>query len=224
MTRRTNSAPISTGPRPHGRFRYRSFVAVAAGACWTIGIALVATQADSDPVGAGYDAANRALTVALVMLVAFAWLLRSSPPAGSRTGAAAFGIGTVLLLVGNLLEFWAVLVTDLNTEKTALRLGEEHSFWGSVAGWMVFLVGLLVLVAAAAILVRALGGLHGWLQLVLAVVGLSATALWAASPLLAAVAALALAAWLLLLDRLGEADAEKGRAQETAWAVERRPN
>lgn len=46
----------------------------------TIGIALVSTQADIDPVGAGYDAANRALTMALVLLVAFAWLLRSSPP------------------------------------------------------------------------------------------------------------------------------------------------
>jgi hypothetical protein len=194
------SFPTSADARPRERFRYTSLVAVAAGACWTIGIVLVSTRADSDPVGAGYDAANRALTPALVLLVALAWLLRSSPPAGSRSGAAAFGIGALLLLAGNVLEFWAVLASDLHTEKTAARMGEQDAFWGSLLGWMVFLLGTLVLVAAAVIMVRAVGGLLGWLQLVLAVVGLSATALWAVSPLLAAAAALALAAWLLVLD------------------------
>jgi len=212
MTRRTDSAPTSSAAfGPPRRPRYRSFVAVAAGACWTIGVALVATQARTDPVGAGYDAANRALTPSLVLLVLFAWLLRSALPGRSRAGAATFRVGAVLLLAGNLLEFWLVLLTDLNTEKTAARLGEDDAFWGSSAGWMVFLLGVVVLVAAAVVLARAVGGRQGLVQVVLAVVGLSATALWAVSPLLAAAAALALAAWLLVLDRVGQEAAEPGR-------------
>jgi hypothetical protein len=207
MTPQTDSASSAT-LAPRGRPRYRTFVAVAAGACWTIGVALVATQADTDPVGAGYDAANRALTPALVLLVIFAWLLRSAPPGGSRAGAAAFRVGAVLLLAGNLLEFWLVLLTDLNTEKTAARLGEDDTFWGSAAGWLVFLAGVVVLVATAIVFARAIGGRQGVLQVGLAIVGLAATALWAVSPLLAAAAALALAAWLLVLDRLGQGTAE----------------
>jgi len=170
---------------------------VATGALWTVGVTLVATQAVSDPVGAGYDAANRALTLPLLLLVVYAVLLRSSPPGGSRKGSVALVVGSALLLTGNVLEFWLVLFSDLNTEKTAVRLGEPEAFWGSLAGWVVFVLGMLVTVAAAAILGRAVGGRRGWSLVVLAIVGLSATGLWAVSPLLAGTAGLALAGWLI---------------------------
>ncbi len=170
---------------------------MATGALWTIGVTLVATQAVGDPVGAGYDAANRFLTLSLALLVGFAALLPSSPPGGSKKGPTALVVGSVLLLAGNVLEFWMVLLTDLHTEKTAERLGETDAFWGSPAGWMVFVLGMLVTIAAAAMMGRAIGGLRGGVLVVLAIVGLSATGLWAVSPLLAGAAGLALAGWLI---------------------------
>jgi hypothetical protein len=62
---------------------------------------------------------------------------------------------------------------------------------------MVFVLGMLVTIAAAAMLGRAVGGLRGGVLVVLAIVGLSATGLWAVSPLSAGAAGLALAAWLI---------------------------
>ncbi|MDZ5621611.1 hypothetical protein [Nocardioides bizhenqiangii] len=174
-----------------------SVLAVAVGALWVVGVTLVATQAGSDPVGAGYDAANRALTLPLLLLVGYAVLLRTSPPGASRKGPVVLVVGSVLLLAGNVLEFWMVLLSGLHTEKSAARLGEPEAFWGSFAGWMVFVLGMLVTVAAAAMLGRAIGGLRGWILVVLAIVGLSATGLWAVSPLLAGAAGLALAGWLI---------------------------
>jgi len=193
-----------TSHRPGGRtapvvrtYRTLLALAVATGASWTVGVTLVATQADSDPVGAGYDAANRALTLALLLLVGYAAALRTSPPGGSSRGAAALVVGSTLLLVGNVLEFWVVLFSGLHTEKTATRLGEPEVFWGSPAGWWVFVLGMLVTIAAAVVLGRAVGGLRGGVLVALAVVGLSATGLWAVSPLLAGAAGLAFAAWLI---------------------------
>ena len=180
-------------------YRLLSALAATTGALWTIAITLIATQADTDPVGAGYDAANRVLTLPLILLVGYSGLLRRVPPGGSRRGVLAMLLGSVLLLAGNVLEFWVVLLTDLHTEKTALRLGEMQAFWGSPVGWMMFLAGVLVTVVAAGVMARAVGGLRGGVMIALAVVGLAATALWAVSPLLAGAAALAFAGWLIML-------------------------
>lgn len=174
-----------------------SALAVGTGSLWTVGVTLVATQAVSDPVGAGYDAANRALTLPLLLLVGYAVLLRTAPPGGSRKGSVALVTGAVLLLMGNVLEFWLVLLSDLHTEKNAARLGESEAFWGSLAGWIVFVLGMLVTIAAAAVLGRAVGGFRGGTLVVLALVGLSSTGLWAVSPLLAGAAGLAFAGWLI---------------------------
>ncbi len=62
---------------------------------------------------------------------------------------------------------------------------------------MVFVLGMLVTVAAAVMLGRAAGELRGGILVVLAIVGLSATGLWAVSPLLAGAAGLALGGWLI---------------------------
>jgi hypothetical protein len=188
-----DATPASDAP-PGGSL---SVLAVATGALWTLGVTLVATQAGSDPVGAGYDAANRVLTIPLLLLVGFAWLLRATSPPRYLKGTVTLVAGSVLLLAGNVLEFWAVLLTDLNTEKTAARLGEPEAFWGSPAGWFVFLLGIVVTVVAAAMLGLAVGGVRGWILVALAVVGLLATALWAVSPLLTGAAGLALAGWLI---------------------------
>jgi len=198
MTETSRHPAPGTAPASRTRsYRTLSLLAVATGALWTVGVTLVATQAVGDPVGAGYDAANRFLTLSLALLVGSAALLTSSPPGGSKKGPTALVVGSVLLLAGNVLEFWMVLLTDLHTEKTAERLGETDAFWGSPAGWMVFVLGMLVTIAAAAMLGRAVGGLRGGVLVVLAIVGLAATGLWAVSPLLAGAAGLALAGWLI---------------------------
>ena len=184
----------SSRARPN---RALSALAVATGALWTLGVTLVATQAGSDPVGAGYDAANRALTLPLLLLVGYAALLRTSPPAGNSKGPLVLLVGSFLLLAGNVLEFWMVLLSDLHTEKTAARLGDSEAFWGSLAGWMVFVAGMLLTLAAAVMLGRAVDGRRGVALVVLAIVGLAATGLWAVSPLLAGAAGLALAGWLI---------------------------
>ena len=55
----TKSLPNQTSAAHVPSYRLLSALAIATGALWTVGITLIATQADTDPVGAGYDAANR---------------------------------------------------------------------------------------------------------------------------------------------------------------------
>lgn len=181
--------------------RVVSALAVATGALWTVGVTLVATQAVSDPVGAGYDAANRVLTLPLLLLVVHVTVHLRQAPAKGRRGSLALMAGSALLFAGNVLEFWLVLLSGQHTEKTANRLGEPEAFWGSPAGWVLFVLGMLVTITAAVMLGRAIGGRRGWLLVVLAVVGLTSTALWAVSPLLAGAAGLAFAGWLIGLAR-----------------------
>jgi hypothetical protein len=62
---------------------------------------------------------------------------------------------------------------------------------------VLFVVGMLATIAAAVMLGRAIGGPRGWMLVVLALVGLISTALWAVSPLLAGAAGLAFGGWLV---------------------------
>lgn len=205
----TKSFPAGTTAAHVPTFRLLSVLAVTTGALWTVGVTLIATQAITDPVGAWYDAANRVLTLPLLLLVCYTSVLRRVPPGGSRKGVLAMAVGAALLLAGNVLEFWMVLLSDLHTDKTAQRLGEAEVFWGSNVGWILFLVGLLATVLAAGVMARASGGLRGAVMFTLAIVGQSATALWAVSPLLAGAAALAFAGWLILLSSPGSSNVSR---------------
>ena len=62
MTASTSSTPASDASASAASST--ATTAVAAGTSWVLGVTLVATQADTDPVGAGYDDANRVVTVA----------------------------------------------------------------------------------------------------------------------------------------------------------------
>jgi hypothetical protein len=173
-------------------------LAVVTGVVWTVVVALVGTQADSDPVGTHYDGANRVFTLALLLLVSFAALLRRSADARHRMGSTLLTAGAGLLLAGNVLEFWGVLFSDRHNDKTAARLGEDQIFWGSTAGWGLFVVGLLLFFAAVVALSRAAGLRRGLPMAVLAVLGIVSTALWAVSPLAAAAAGVVFGVWLIL--------------------------
>lgn len=174
-------------------------LAVATGVAWTVGVTLVATQADTDPVGAGYDAANRGLTATLLLLPVLLLRVRRRHTGAMRRATTVLVVGTVLLLAGNVLEFWGVLLGDLETQKTAVRLGLEKAYWGSVAGWAVFAAGLLTTIGGLVLQVRAAGPRRALLPMFAAVVGLAATGLWAVSPVPAAVASLGLGLWAVWL-------------------------
>ena len=177
-------------------------LAVLAGLAWTIGVAAIGTQANSDPVGAHYDTANRFFTIALLLILAFAIRVRRQLP---ELGGVTLICTAVAWLVGNVLEFWAVLATDLHTEKTADRLGESEAWWGSPVGWLIFMVGFITALIAAVSLAASQRSMVAWATVPLAVLGTAATALWAVSPLAAAAAGLGLGLWLIWVSTLERA-------------------
>lgn len=186
-------------------------LAVLAGLAWTIGVAAIGTQANSDPVGVHYDTMNRFFTIALLLILAFAIRVRPQLP---TLGGMALISTAVAWLAGNVLEFWAVLTTDLHTEKTADRLGESEAWWGSSAGWLIFMIGFITVLIAAVSLAATQRSVVAWTTVPLAVVGTAATALWAVSPLAAASAGLGFGLWLIwvsTLERTGHRLAAPGQ-------------
>lgn len=182
---------------------------LATGVTWTVSVTLIGTQADSDPVGRSYDAYNQVFTLALVLLLAFAVLLRHQSVGRARLGALVVAVASVLLLAGNVLEFWGAFVTGGLTEKTAERLGEGDVFWGSEAGWLLFIPGLPLLLVGFIVLALGLPT-SGWRTATIASAGLAAgasTALWAVSPAAAALAGVWFAAALVVLTSAPQASA-----------------
>jgi hypothetical protein len=185
-------------------------LAILAGLAWIAGILLVSTQADSDPVGARYDAYNRVLTLAIVLLLASSVAIRRRLAAAGAPGVRAMTavvVGLALNLAGNVLEFWGSLAAGQETEKTARRLGLEEEFWGSAVGWFVYLAGGLIVVAslvAVAVKLGRWGRISRLQRLAVGSAGVlmaASSALWAVSPVAAAVpAALTAFAWLALAD------------------------
>ncbi|MPZ70758.1 MAG: hypothetical protein GEU71_14715 [Actinobacteria bacterium] len=190
-------------------------LATAAGLAFIAGVMLVATQANSDPVGRHYDAYNRVLTGDLILLlVCSVWIAREikhrSLAGTTATRAIAGGFG--LMVAGNVVEFWGALVTGSETEKTAARLGHEDAFWGSGVGWILFLLGSVVATVALIIVARAAGrwgatSSQRWAIGAAGVMQAAASALWAAAPIAAAIPAAAFAfGWLSLATAVQRAD------------------
>ena len=182
-------------------------VAILAGLAFIGGIMLVATQANSDPVGENYDTYKRVLTAGLaLMFVTSVWIARevkSRSLAGARA-ATVTAVGLGLMLAGNVLEFWGSLATGTETEKTAERLGQEGAFWGSLAGWLIFFAGEIMVVVALIIVARAAkrwGATRPqrWAIGTSGVMMSAATGLWAVGPFPAAIAAAGFAFGFLTL-------------------------
>ena len=136
-------------------------LAIAGAIAWTIGGMLFATQVDTDPVGANYDAYNRIYTAAIALLLGGALavrarLVRAGLPHGRRA-IAALAVGFGLVLAGNLLEFWGALIAGVQSSAAAEASGGE-GFWGSDPGFAAVLLGAVVVVVAAVALARAAGG------------------------------------------------------------------
>ena len=195
-------------------------LAVLAGAAWIAGVLLVATQADSDPVGARYDTYNRVLTLALALLLASALAIRARIQEAGAPGGGALSVlvaGLALSFAGNALEFWGALAAGEEPSATAERLGLEE-FWGSLPGFLAFLGGGLLVVAsliAFAVRVSAWGGVSRSRRTAMGAGGVLmavSTALWAVSPVAALVPAVLFAfAWLLLAAAAAELPSARAR-------------
>jgi hypothetical protein len=133
------------------RPRYLGIFAAVAAAGWLVLYPLIATEAGDDPVGLRYDDWNRLLVVPLIAYLVV-WLgLRDVDLWGRRIAVA----GTALLVVGNVVEFWLVLVQEKDVFAIADARGED-AWAGSDAGWFLFLGGVvLALVGSGMTAVRA---------------------------------------------------------------------
>ncbi len=175
---RTTSSPASART---------AALAVVAGATWVLGITLVATQADTDPVGSGYDDANRVVTVASGMLFATA----AAAWRGHRGRARLVALlGTALMLLGSALEFVVLPLTGGTPDALVPQGGDSSSL--SAAGFLVFALGSLLVLGACVALAASLRHLPRGHRLVIALTGpalVAGTILWAVDPAPAAIAA-----------------------------------
>jgi len=154
--------------------RVGGLAAILAGIFWGFTLPLIATQATDDPVGLRYDDFNRWLTLPLalllVTLVALHVLLRGRLPRSGRLGTALAAGGAALMLLGNLVEFWAVMRTDDYVAAIAEERNVEE--WaGSTVGWIGFLAGVLLLLVGGilvALAARRARALPSWVAVVLA--------------------------------------------------------
>jgi hypothetical protein len=184
-------------------------LAMVTGLAWMVAVLLVAAHPKSVSFAGdlAYDRANRAHTVALVLLLATSIVVYRTVRAGGLPGGSAASvlvIGAVLMLVGNAVAFWGALVAGQQSEQ----------FWGGWVGWLTYLPGQLLLLGAAIGLARAARNwpnvslLQRWaIGLVGLLLGIT-TATWAVSPAVTLVPAV-LAAFALLA--MGVAVAQVGR-------------
>jgi glucan phosphoethanolaminetransferase (alkaline phosphatase superfamily) len=129
-----------------------ALASTAGGIAWVLlGPAAVLKQNNT----LGYDAYNRLLALPLLLFlvgfVAAGWLLRPRTGPG-RAGFVAVALGLVLLLVGNVVEFWGVLLQSKPNAQTAHETGAAAHWIGSDIGWILFLFGMLATIVGGVIL------------------------------------------------------------------------
>jgi hypothetical protein len=170
--------------------RAAAVAAVVGGVGWAVGLPLVASAESADPVGWRYDDWNRVLTAPLLLLVvALAGVRAAQVERLSRWGSRGAWLalaGALLMVVGNVVEFWLVLASDAEVFAIAEPRGLEE-WTGSTVGWLAFLLGSLLLLAGGVLLgvgtgrAAVLPGWIGFLVGLLAPLLLAAFVLWSAS-------------------------------------------
>jgi hypothetical protein len=151
----------------------------------------------------GYDGYNRLLVVPLLLFAVAMW---QAPRVGLATGRLArvgfttATVGAAVLAAGNVIEFYGVLLQDGLNAYAASQADVDDHWIGSDIGWIVFGIGMLVLLVGG--VVAALGLRHGeqrWLIAFTAALGLGVLGgnLFGLAPALVSVPVLALygAAW-----------------------------
>ncbi|HSH82048.1 MAG TPA: hypothetical protein VLA19_26270 [Herpetosiphonaceae bacterium] len=135
---------------------------VSAGACILGGIAWVllgpAAVLERNNI-LSYDSYNRLLTLPLLLFlvgfIAAEWLLRPRTMLGT-VGFVVVALGLLLLLTGNALEFWGVLLQSKPNAQMAHETGAGEHWIGSDVGWMIFGLGMLALIVGGVVLALSL--------------------------------------------------------------------
>lgn len=132
--------------------RLGGLAAILAGVFWAFTLPLIATQATLDPTGLRYDDFNRWRTLSLLLVVATLVLLRALTgtrlPRAGRLGWTVALAGASLMVLGNLVEFWLIFLTD--DFVTPIAEDRNVDEWvGSTIGWLIFLAGLALLLAGS---------------------------------------------------------------------------
>lgn len=132
----------------HTFARWAGPALIVGGVLWVVARVFV-----TFPPPLSYDAANRLFTLPLLLLLA-GWLglfvgLRGRVSGLVRGGWLASLVGMALMLIGNAVEFWGVLLQE-KPNAYAAASGEE--VWaGSDVGWMIFGLGHLLVVIGMAV-------------------------------------------------------------------------
>ena len=129
-----------------------------------------------------YDSYNRLLTLPLLLfLVGFLAAERLLRPR-TRLGTVGFvvaALGLGLLLAGNALEFWGVLLQAKPNAQLAHETGAGEHWIGSDIGWMIFGLGMLALIVGGSVLALSLRRMRmfpNWMTLFLGVLGVGVLA------------------------------------------------
>ncbi len=130
----------------------------------------------------GYDNYNRLLTLPLLLFlvgfIAAGPLLRPRTMSGT-VGFVVVALGLFLLLFGNALEFWGVLLQSKPNARMAYETGASEHWIGSDIGWMLFIFGLLTLIVgslALALSLRRARSFPNWATLFLGLLGVGVLA------------------------------------------------
>ena len=146
-----------------------------------------------------YDGYNRLLALPLILFAVTFWRAPQVLPAEAKSAQLGFRIAAVgagVLFVGNVVEFYGVLLQS-EPNAYAAHLGGNANHWvGSDIGWMIFALGMLTLLiggVAAAIALRRWATRPRWLVLFTATLGVGVLAgnLLGLEPALVSVPALA---------------------------------
>ncbi len=176
-----------------------------------------------------YDTYNRLLTLplflCLVGFIAAEWLLRPRTRPGT-VGFVAVVLGLLLLLVGNVIEFWGVLLQSKPNAQTAHETGAAEYWIGSDIGWMMFGLGMLTVIVGGVVLalsVRRTLAVPAWATLFLGLLGVGILAgnLVVGAPFFLSIPVLGLygAGWIALgrLLRRRAALSQEQRRLVAAW-------
>jgi len=129
-----------------------------------------------------YDSYNRLLTLPLLLfLVGFS---AAEPRLRPRTmwgtvGFVLVALGLFLLLLGNALEFWGVLLQSKPNAQLAHETGASEHWIGSDIGWMIFGLGMLALIVGGSVLALSLRRMRmfpNWMTLFLGLLGVGVLA------------------------------------------------
>ncbi len=146
----------------------------------------------------GYDGYNRLLVVPLLLFaVALQQASRTDLAATrlARLGFTTAAAGAAVLAVGNVVEFYGVLLQDAPNARAASQAGVDGHWVGSDIGWIVFGIGLLVLLVGGVVIALGLRrGHQHWLIVFTGTLGLGVLGgnLFGLSPALVSVPVLAL--------------------------------